>query len=238
MDTELSFLRLMGNATFFVQGIMLLLLAASLLSWAIIFTRYQVITGAFKALRSLEQRLSGRLEWERLLNYLSTKRESCSTIEHIYRTGLKEFIYLPQQPGMTKAMVLDGTRAVMQNALTREEGVLAKHLDFLATVGSLSVYVGLLGTVWGIMNAFRGLGSVQQATLAMVAPGISEALIATAMGLCVAIPANYAYNHFSHRVGELMQSYDLWIDSFYQVLSQRLQAEGKDDTSENRQNVL
>jgi biopolymer transport protein TolQ len=142
-------------------------------------------------------------------------------MERIFHAGFKEFARLRTQSGVRSAAILDGTQRVMRVALRREVDELELHLPFLATVGSTSPYIGLFGTVWGIMNSFRALGNVTQATIAMVAPGIAEALIATAMGLFAAIPAVIAYNRYVNDVERLHTRYDTFVEEFATILQRQ-----------------
>jgi len=231
VNLEISMISLILNAGLIVQLVMLLLLGASVFSWAIIFARGQFLRRASEQLSLFEARFGQNVDFDKLLDYLSVKRETPSSIETIFRSGLREFLRLRKQIGDHPLVILEGAQRAMRTALAREEQFLEEHLPFLATVGSISVYVGLFGTVWGIMNAFRALGTAQQATLAMVAPGISEALIATAMGLFAAIPAVFAYNRFSHRVQTLIQSYDTLAEEFSGLLHRRIYAEAYAPTS-------
>ncbi len=145
-----------------------------------------------------------------------------SGVENIFCAGLAEFTRLRQRSGAEAGAILDGVQRVMRVALAREEEKLEANLPFLATVGSISPYIGLFGTVWGIMNSFRGLANVQQATLATVAPGISEALVATAMGLFAAIPAVVAYNRYSARAEALSNRYETFADEFSSILHRKV----------------
>jgi biopolymer transport protein TolQ len=142
-------------------------------------------------------------------------------MERIFLSGLNEFVKLKKKPGMDMSAVMDGTRRAMRATYQRELDSLESHMSFLATVGSVSPYVGLFGTVWGIMNAFRGLSNVGQATLAHVAPGIAEALVATAMGLFAAIPAVVAYNRYSHDIGRLSSRFESFMEEFSNVLQRQ-----------------
>ena len=145
-------------------------------------------------------------------------------MEGVFRAGFKEFSRLAQQSDMDADAMLEGARRAMRVAMLREEERLEKHLPFLATVGSTSPYIGLFGTVWGIMHSFRGLANTSQATLATVAPGISEALVATAMGLFAAIPAVMAYNRFAARVDTYGKRYDTFVDEFSSILGRQAYA--------------
>ena len=218
----MSIWSLVVNASFVVQLVMLLLLLASVLSWVMIFQRHFVLRQAQRKLRAFEDRFWSGVDLSLLFREVNADPDSGNGAENIFRAGLKEFSRLSQQSGADRDAIMDGAQRSMRVALAREEEKLELHLPFLATVGSTSPYVGLFGTVWGIMNSFRGLANVHQATLASVAPGISEALIATAIGLFAAIPAVIAYNRFSAKTETLMNSYETFADEFSSVLHRRV----------------
>lgn len=224
MEDQLSIWSLVFSASFVVQLVMLSLLAASFLSWVVIFQRRRVISGAQKAFKAFEERFWSGADLGQLYREANDEPNSESGAETIFRAGLKEFTRLTQQSNADPDMVMNGVQRAMRVAMAREEEKLEAHLPFLATVGSTSPYVGLFGTVWGIMNAFRGLANVQQATLASVAPGISEALVATAIGLFAAIPAVVAYNRYSASVDSLLNSYETFADEFSSILYRRVHA--------------
>lgn len=221
MKTDLSLLSLFTDASTLVQIVMLILLALSIFSWSLIFQRGYKIYQAKGLFKEFAERFRLTGDLNRLYDYLCSRRIAEQGVEQIFLVGFKEFVRLYKQEALPTA-VMEGTERVMRVALAREEDELSDHLPFLATVGSISVYIGLLGTVWGIMTAFRALGSVQQATLAMVAPGISEALIATALGLFAAIPAVVAFNRFSSQVEKLMRAYDSLAEEFSSALHRKL----------------
>ncbi|MDO6562570.1 protein TolQ [Amphritea sp. 1_MG-2023] len=219
----MSIWSLVANASFVVQLVMLLLLLASVLSWVMIFQRHFVLRQAQQKLRLFEDRFWSGVDLSQLFREVNADPDSDNGAENIFRAGLKEFSRLSQQSGVEhRDAIMEGAQRSMRVALAREEEKLEMHLPFLATVGSTSPYVGLFGTVWGIMNSFRGLANVHQATLASVAPGISEALIATAIGLFAAIPAVIAYNRFSAKTETLMNSYETFADEFSSVLHRRV----------------
>ncbi|UTW01810.1 protein TolQ [Amphritea atlantica] len=222
MPDKMSIWSLVVNASFVVQLVMLLLLLASVLSWVMIFQRHFVLRQAQRKLRAFEDRFWSGVDLSLLFREVNADPDSGNGAENIFRAGLKEFSRLSQQSGADRDAIMDGAQRSMRVALAREEEKLELHLPFLATVGSTSPYVGLFGTVWGIMNSFRGLANVHQATLASVAPGISEALIATAIGLFAAIPAVIAYNRFSAKTETLMNSYETFADEFSSVLHRRV----------------
>ncbi|HET8800135.1 MAG TPA: protein TolQ [Marinobacter sp.] len=226
MDSELSVWYLVANAGVLVQLVMLLLALASVMSWALIFQRLQVFRKARQAQLAFEERFWSGMDLGQLYREVNAEPTPFSGMEAVFRAGFKEFSRLRQQSRDADA-VMEGTQRAMRVAFSREQERLEAHLPFLATVGSTSPYVGLFGTVWGIMNSFRGLAQVQQATLATVAPGISEALIATAMGLFAAIPAVIAYNRFSAMSDTLLKNYETFADEFSSILHRRVHSSEK-----------
>lgn len=222
MEDKLSIWSLVLDASLVVQLVMLSLLFASFLSWVMIFQRSRVLSKAQKTFKAFEDRFWSGIDLGQLYREASTNPNQESGAENLFRAGLKEFTRLTQQKTVDPEVVMNGVQRAMRVAMSREEERLERHLPFLATVGSTSPYVGLFGTVWGIMNAFRGLANVHQATLASVAPGISEALIATAIGLFAAIPAVVAYNRFSSQSEQLLNGYDTFADEFSSILFRRV----------------
>ncbi|MCK7549973.1 protein TolQ [Marinobacter goseongensis] len=200
---------------------MLLLVLASVVSWALIFQRFQVFRKARQAQLAFEERFWSGMDLGQLYREVNSDPTPFSGMESLFRAGFKEFSRLRQQSRDADA-VMEGTQRAMRVAFSREQERLEASLPFLATVGSTSPYIGLFGTVWGIMNSFRGLAQVQQATLATVAPGISEALIATAMGLFAAIPAVIAYNRFSAMSDAFLKNYETFADEFSSILHRRV----------------
>ena len=223
MTSELSFFGLIMQASLLVQLVMLLLLATSVVSWAFIFQRAKVLGNAKVEMKKFEDKFWSGVDLNRLYQELSA-RQSLEGMASLFCAGFKEFVRLRKSPATSSDAVMDGTYRAMRVSLSREIDSLESHLSFLATAGSISPYVGLFGTVWGIMTAFIALGEVQQATLAMVAPGIAEALIATAMGLFAAIPAVVAYNRFSHQVEKLENSYGNFMEEFSSILHRQAHA--------------
>ena len=221
MDSQLSVWHLIANASVLVQLVMLLLVLASVASWGIIFQRLKVFKQARKGQENFEERFWSGMDLGQLYREVNANPTAYNGMESVFRAGFKEFSRLRQQSEDRDA-IMEGTQRAMRVALSREGEKLENHLPFLATVGSTSPYVGLFGTVWGIMNSFRGLAQLQQATLATVAPGISEALIATAMGLFAAIPAVVAYNRFAARSDVLMRSYETFAEEFSSILHRRV----------------
>ncbi|WP_092389748.1 protein TolQ [Halopseudomonas salegens] len=215
---------LITSASVLVQLVMLSLVLASIISWVMIFQRSTAIRASKAALDEFEDRFWSGVDLSKLYREVTGKPDPDSGLEQIFRAGFKEFSRMRQQPGVNPGAVMDAVQRAMRVAISREEERLEQHLPFLATVGSTSPYIGLFGTVWGIMNSFRGLAAAQQATLATVAPGIAEALIATAMGLFAAIPAVIAYNRFSSRSEMLLSRYETFADEFSSILHRRVHA--------------
>lgn len=218
MSTDHSFIDLILNASLLVQFVMLLLVLASLISWTMIFHKRKFLKQAKRFANKFENQFWSVEDLSSLYTRISGKRYEPMGMEKIFEAGFKEFIRLRKQDQIDPEAVLDGAQRSMRIAMNKEMDQLETNLSFLATVGSTSPYIGLFGTVWGIMTSFQALGSVQQATIAMVAPGISEALIATAMGLFAAIPAVIAYNRFSYDVERLINRYDNFVEEFASIL--------------------
>ena len=218
MSTDLSFLHLILNASLLVQLVMLALLLASLVSWTMIFNKRVVLNRAAREADKFEDLFWSSEDLSPLYNRINAKREGATGMENMFEAGFKEFARLRTQTNKDPEAMLESAQRAMRIAMNKEVDYLETSLSFLATVGSTSPYVGLFGTVWGIMNSFRALGNVQQATIAMVAPGIAEALVATAMGLFAAIPAVIAYNRYSNDVERLINRYDIFLDEFLSIL--------------------
>src|SRR5690554_5309768 len=220
MNEPLSFWSLVANASVVVQLVMLILLAASVISWVMIVQRFLYFRRAQEQMREFENQFWSGMDLSALYRR-EVKAEQMSGAEAIFRSGFKEYSRLKQQSSADADAVMEGCARSMRVALSREEEKLDKHLSFLATVGSISPYIGLFGTVWGIMNSFRALANVGQATLAMVAPGIAEALIATATGLFAAIPAVVAYNRYVNDSEKLVNRYDNFLEEFTALLQRQ-----------------
>ncbi len=218
MGEQLSVIKLVAEASLVVQLVMALLVAASVLSWAIIFRKRRLIGSAQSEADRFEKAFWAGSELTALYRGIESRGGAKAGMESIFEAGFGEFSRSRGESGLSGAQLMDGVRRAMKVAQLREIDRLEQSLATLATIGSTSPYVGLFGTVWGIMNAFHGLGNVQQATLAMVAPGIAEALIATAMGLFAAIPAVIAYNRFADRVTRLELRYDTFTEEFTALL--------------------
>jgi len=202
---------------------MVLLLVTSMVSWTMIFRKRAALQQARAEADEFEKRFWSGKDLNALYAQI-TRSERTEGVEAIFEAGFKEFARLRQQTGIEPMDMVEGAQRTMRVALSREIDKLEVNLPFLATVGSTSPYIGLFGTVWGIMNSFRGLSNVQQATLALVAPGIAEALIATAMGLFAAIPAVIAYNAFANNVERLISRYDALLEEFSTILQRQAHA--------------
>ena len=223
MQADYSYLGLIMGASPVVKVVMALLLLASIVSWNYILRKAAVIKLAKRAADDFEKRFWSGGDLNDIYRSVVQRRQPATGMENIFESGFKEFARLRKQPNSKPMEVLEGSQRAMRVSLARELDELDLHLSFLATVGSTSPYVGLFGTVWGIMNSFRSLGSVEHATLALVAPGIAEALIATAMGLFAAIPAVIAYNRFANDVERLDSRYDTFMEEFSSILHRHAQ---------------
>ncbi len=216
--TDLSYLHLILNASLLVQMVMLSLLLVSIVSWTMIFNKWGMLSKAKKEAEKFEGQFWALEDLSPLYNRISNSRNPLTGMEKIFEAGFKEFARLRSQENILPDAITEGAQRAMRIAMNKEIDVLETNLSFLATVGSTSPYVGLFGTVWGIMNSFRALANVQQASIALVAPGIAEALIATAMGLFAAIPAVIAYNRYANDVERLISRYDIFMDEFSSIL--------------------
>ena len=221
MQNELQILDLIMQASWLVKGVMLLLLLASVASWVIIFRKRQVLNRAEKEADTFEEKFWSGTDLTALYEGITSGHRKTDGMERIFESGFAEFLRMRQQGRMGPNAMVEGAQRAMRIALTRETEELEFRLNFLATVGSTSPYIGLFGTVWGIMTSFHQLANVNQATIAMVAPGISEALIATAMGLFAAIPAVIAFNRFSNQVERLEVRYDNFKEEFSSILQRQ-----------------
>jgi len=224
MTQELSLVELILGASALVQIVMLILVLASLVSWFLIVQRVMLMRRTDDELLSFEERFWSGIDLAQLYregNQAVAEGQLPTGVESLFRAGFKEFSRLSQQADIDADAILEGSRRAMRVALMRETDRIEQHLPFLASVGSTSPYIGLLGTVWGIMHSFRGLANATQATLATVAPGISEALIATAMGLFAAIPAVLAYNRLAARSDAFLNRYETFVDEFSGILQRQ-----------------
>ena len=216
---DLSILELVRNASVPVQLVLALLLAVSFMSWWYIFRKMFAIRAERSQTDQFERDFWSGSDLYALYQSAINDRHSTCALERIFEAGFGEFVKLKNQRGVEAAAMLDGARRAMRASFQRELDVIETHLSFLASVGSVSPYVGLFGTVWGIMNSFRGLANVSQATLSHVAPGIAEALIATAIGLFAAIPAVVAYNRFAHDIDRLSIRFESFMEEFSNILA-------------------
>ena len=218
---DMSLTTLITGASLPVQMVMAILLIVSIVSWWYIFIKVMTIGRAEKEAESFEHAFWTGGDLNKLYDGLFAGRNKPHGMSSIFEAGFKEFVRLKKQPGLEVSDLMEGSRRAMRAAYNREMDDLDSHLPYLASVGSVSPYIGLFGTVWGIMNAFRGLANMAQATLAHVAPGIAEALIATAIGLFAAIPAVIAYNRFSSSVDRLAVRYESFIEEFTNILQRK-----------------
>jgi biopolymer transport protein TolQ len=222
---DMSLLTLIMGASLPVQAVMVILLITSLFSWWYIFIKVATIKRAETESEEFENKFWSGGDLHKLYESVTAGRRKPQGMASIFEAGFKEFVRHKQQPGMEAKMdvsdVMEGSRRAMRAAYNRELDDLDAHLPFLASVGSVSPYIGLFGTVWGIMNSFRGLSNVAQATLSQVAPGIAEALVATAIGLFAAIPAVIAYNRFASSVDRLSVRYESFMEEFTNILQRK-----------------
>jgi biopolymer transport protein TolQ len=221
---DLSILSMITQASVVVQVVMLLLVVVSFMSWYFIFVKIFTIRRAETKTEQFERDFWGGSDLAALYQSAVNHRHSTGSLERIFEAGFREFAKLRGQRTGDPSVLVDGARRAMRATHQREMDRLEAHLAFLASVGSVSPYVGLLGTVWGIMHAFRGLANVAQATLAAVAPGIAEALVATAIGLFAAIPAVVAYNRFSYDVDRLAVRFESFMEEFSNILQRHAPA--------------
>ena len=220
MNGNLDILDLVWHASWPVKVVMLILLCFSFASWVIIFRKKAALDAAQREANTFEERFWSGSDLAALYREASARGEGVRGMEGIFEAGFREFAR-QRQRRMDTRNLLDAAQRAMRVALMREVDRMERNLEFLANVGSISPYVGLFGTVWGIMAAFQGLGSIKEATIAMVAPGISEALVATAMGLFAAIPAVWAYNRYATRVERLTVRFDTFQDEFFSILQRQ-----------------
>jgi biopolymer transport protein TolQ len=217
----MAILQLIMQASIVVKIVMGILVLASLLSWWYIFVKLFTVRRAKKQADEFEREFWGGSDLVGLYQRANAGHYEPAGMERIFEAGFKEYLKLKSRSGADVSALMDGTRRAMKATFQRELDFLEAHLSFLATVGSVSPYIGLLGTVWGIMNSFRGLSSVAQATLAQVAPGIAEALIATAIGLFAAIPAVIAYNRYTAEIDRLANRYESFMEEFTNILQRQ-----------------
>jgi biopolymer transport protein TolQ len=222
VSNDLSILALIAHASFIVQAILVLLLAVSVMSWYYIFRKLFAIRQARRETEEFERAFWSRADLNALYQSAVNSRHRTGSLERIFEAGFRDYVKLKGQSRVPDTgELVDGAQRAMRATYQREMDYLEAHLAFLASVGSVSPYVGLLGTVWGIMQAFRGLANVAQATLAAVAPGIAEALVATAIGLFAAIPAVVAFNRYSHDVDRLSNRFESFMEEFSNILQRQ-----------------
>jgi biopolymer transport protein TolQ len=217
----LSLLSLIGNASLPVQIVMLILLGASVLSWTYIFSKRAALRRADEQTRRFEDDFWAGGDLTVLQQAIASRRNEHGALARIFDAGMTEFVKARRSSSRGDTL-LDAPRRAMKAAFQREMDSLESHLNFLASTGSVSPYIGLLGTVWGIMHAFMGLSTMQQATLAAVAPGIAEALIATAIGLFAAIPAVLAYNRYTNQIDRLSIRFESFVEEFLNILQRQV----------------
>lgn len=220
-NDSISILRLVQEASLLVQLVILLLLLTSLVSWTMIFYKWASFKSLKQSAVQFEEGFWSGGEMNRLYQDLAGRGKEPEGITNIFVAGYREYNRLSSNATVNRSDLVDGVQRSMRVALGREEENIESNLSFLATVGSTSPYIGLFGTVWGIMNSFRALGTMQQVTIASVAPGIAEALIATAMGLFAAIPAVIAYNKFSNTADRLMSRYEIFAEEFLSIVNRQ-----------------
>ena len=218
MTADASFLQLILTTSVVVKFVMAILLLISLTSWWVIFKKYFSLSRARAAANDFEDTFWSGVDLTSLYSRLDRQKQAANGMAAIFIAGFREFLRLRSQPQADAELLVSGSQRAMRAAMTRELDELETYLPMLATAGSVSPYIGLFGTVWGIMNSFRALGAAQQATLAQVAPGIAEALIATAIGLFAAIPAVVAYNRYANQVDRLVNHYDTFMEEFANIL--------------------
>lgn len=225
MNHELNILELIWGASLPVKGVMLILIIFSIASWVIIFRKQALLAAANTGANEFEERFWSGSDLAALFKDVNASGERVGGIEAIFESGFREFARQRQRRGVDSRTLLESAQRAMRVSQSREVERLEHNLEFLANVGSISPYVGLFGTVWGIMIAFQGLANVKEASIAMVAPGISEALVATAMGLFAAIPAVWAYNRFATRVERVALRYETFLEEFSSILQRQTNAD-------------
>ena len=219
---DLSILSLITQASAVVQVVMALLAGVSFMSWYYIFRKLYAVKNARNQTEQFERDFWSGGDLNRLYQNAVEQRHDTGAMERVFEAGFREFTKLRNQKNLEAKDVVDGSRRAMRATYQREIDDLESHLAFLASVGSVSPYIGLFGTVWGIMHAFRGLSNVGQATLASVAPGMAEALVATAIGLCAASPAVLAYNRFAHDIDRLSTRFESFMEEFSNILQRQM----------------
>jgi biopolymer transport protein TolQ len=225
MNQDLSILHLVLNASIVVQAVMALLMAVSIASWAAIFRKLFSLGRVKSQNEAFEREFWSGSSLNDLYEAASRKAQTCGPMERIFASGMREFQKMRERRVTDAGTLMDGARRAMRASFQREMDEVETNLSFLASVGSVSPYVGLFGTVWGIMHAFTGLASLQQVTLSTVAPGIAEALVATAIGLFAAIPAVVAYNRFARDLDRIAIHQETFIEEFSNILQRNVSAQ-------------
>ncbi|CAM8650804.1 TolQ Biopolymer transport proteins [Comamonadaceae bacterium] len=225
MNQDLSILHLILNASIVVQAVMALLMLVSIASWAAIFRKLFSLKRVKTQNEAFERDFWSGSSLNDLFNAASRNAQTCGPMERIFASGMREFQKLRERRVSDVGTLMDGARRAMRASFQREMDEVESNLSFLASVGSVSPYVGLFGTVWGIMHAFTGLASLQQVTLSTVAPGIAEALVATAIGLFAAIPAVVAYNRFARDLDRIAIQQETFIEEFSNILQRNVSAQ-------------
>lgn len=225
MNGGLNIFKLIAEASILVQAVLLVLLVFSFLSWVIIIRKHKQLKSAMEEAEGFEERFWSGADLAQLFREVSNRGAQNGGMENVFESGFREFVRQRQRRVHDMRVVIEGSERAMRVAGTREINGLERNLEFLANVGSISPYVGLFGTVIGIMGAFQGLGEMKDVTIAVVAPHISEALIATAMGLFAAIPAVWAYNRFANKVERVASRYEVFQEEFSSVLQRQIQTD-------------
>ncbi|HUB90884.1 MAG TPA: protein TolQ [Dyella sp.] len=225
MNGGLNVFEILAEASLPVKLVMLVLVIGSFFSWVIIIRKYSQLKAAMENAESFEERFWSGADLAQLFREVSNNGDNSGGMENIFESGFREFVRQRQRRAADVRTVIEGSERAMRVAGTKEIGLLERNLEFLANVGSISPYVGLFGTVWGIMGAFQGLGEMKDVTIAVVAPHISEALIATAMGLFAAIPAVWAYNRYANKVERVASRYEVFQEEFSSVLQRQIQTD-------------
>ncbi len=221
LSNDMAILSLIANASIIVKIVLAILIVASMMSWWYIFVKLFSVRRAKRQAEEFEREFWGGADIVGLYQRASAGQYEPTGMERIFEAGFKEYLKLKSRSGADIGALMDGTRRAMKATFQRELDYLEAHLSFLATVGSVSPYIGLFGTVWGIMNSFRSLTNMAQATLAQVAPGMAEALIATAIGLFAAIPAVIAYNKYTAEIDRLANRYESFMEEFTNILQRQ-----------------
>jgi len=225
MNGSINILDLVIHASWPVILVLAILVVFSFTSWVIIFRKKMMLDAASRDADDFEERFWSGVDLAALFREVSSRAGEAGGLAAVFESGFREFVRQRQRGGEDRRAVLESSERAMRVVGTREVEKLERNLEYLANVGSISTYVGLFGTVWGIMIAFQGLGTMKQATIATVAPGISEALVATAMGLVAAIPAVWAYNRYSTRLDRLTMRYETFQEEFSSVLQRQMHAD-------------